>query len=479
MTIEKSGISLKPSDYKRMDSLINERIKRLKLKSFSEYIEYLKSNTAKNEWEELINEMTVPETYFFRDVNQCNALKNYILPALIKSKKEKEIRIWSAGCSTGEEVYTIAIIIARSIPDFKLWNIKLIGTDINQKSIEKAKKGIYTKNSFRGVNEEIIEGYFNKTGQGWKIKELVRSQVQLGRFNLKLDDSCLFPYKYSGFDVIFCRNVFIYFEKKMIQNILKGFYNSLLPNGYLILGHSEASLSPKKLFRPIRTNNTFVYTRPGPEVQLKQKIPPESIRNSKIPSSAAGQTLKYQRKKPPAGNPQLPASYSQTETHLSIIYQKALSLYSLKKYSEAEAELDSFFTRDDTSVEILLLASLIRINLGDFKRAISYVYMAQQKNEFLPEAHFILGLIHENENDYQGAIKEYQSVLFLNNNFFLSYFRLGHLYRKIEKRENSVRSFKSALSVIESEDEEKIRLLSGGFSKKNLEDICRRGIQES
>ena len=464
---EKSGIRLEPRDHKRMAHLAKERAKTLRLKPLREYIKYLKSGNDIAELDELINKITVPETYFFRDSNQYDALRHYILPKLLASKKENKISIWSAGCSTGEEAYTIAVIIAWSIPDLRLWDIKIIGTDINRISIEKAKEGVYTKNSFRGVKEELVNGYFVETTKGMKIKEPMRSLVRFETFNMKLDEGAIFPDKYRKFDIVFCRNVLIYFEKEVIRNIFNGFRNSLLPGGYLILGHSEASLAPRELFDPVRTNDTYIYQRRDGVFGNRE-------------SGIGNRSTKYQisKSQPETRNPKIgtQSTKHKAQNSYNSHYKKVLSLYFEERYTDAEVELEKLMIRHNVGVDGMLLAALIKINLGNFGNAMDYVEKIRQKDEFLPDAHFIIGLIHENENDYEQAVKAYEAALFLDGKFFLSHFRLGHLYGKTGKTEESVHAFKNALVVIKAEDDDKIRLLSGGFTRESLEDICERGI---
>ena len=497
--VKQLGIRLGSRDYNRIKKIVKERTKRLKFKSSHEYITHLSLKTDIDEWEEFTNNITVPETYFFRDINQYNALKNYILPDLEKScftgkKKDKKIKIWSAGCSTGEEALTTAIILTESIPKGKHRDMKIIGTDINRSSIEKAKNGVYTKNSFRGVGHKIVEKYFTETSRGFKIKEAVKRLVQYEIFNLKLGDVASFPIKYSGFDVIFCRNVLIYFEENIIKNIFKGFYNALVPGGYLVSGHSEAALVPMELFKPIQTDNTFIYLHKAPARQSLKT----ATRSSKpetgslyIAADVIADVISNDKRsafkmpKSKTGDPQQTDNGKQSATRESQIvsnknsfYLKALELYFKEKYPEAEGEITNLMIRNDVGIDGLLLAALISMNLDNFEKAVFYVRRLHQKDEFLPEAYFIFGLIHESKNDYTQAVRAYQTALFLNENFFLSYFRLGHLYHKSGKDIDSQRAFKNALKATQPEKEEKIRLLSGGFSFKSLKDICRNRINQ-
>lgn len=482
---KKIGIRLEPRKYKHIASRLRRRAK-IKFKSFNQYIQFLESDDAAAEWEELIDEITVPETYFFRDTNQCHALKDYILNGLINSKQDRKLRIWSAGCSTGEEAYTIAIIVAQAIPGFKRWDIQIVGTDINRRSIEKARKGIYSEKSFRGMSrEETSNQFFNKKIDGMCVRDSIKSLVRFGVSNLSQDEESIFPNIYSDFDVIVCRNVFIYLEENVVNNILLRFYNSLLPNGHLILGHSEGSFFLKKKFKPIRTNDIFIYERKETAFHEMGVAPPiiRHGQNRQWSMKTEEQVFSNSQKKvtenrqSSMGTPPNSHSRFNKKAAGSSNYQKALALYFQKKYSLAEEEIASLLKKDDDNVEGLILASLIRINLGDLKKAITSINKVQEIDEFLPDAHFISGIIHENENNYEEAIRAYKAALFLDEEFFLSYFMLGCLYRKTGKTADSILFFKNALSVIGSKEEEKVRLLAGGFTKKVLENLCTKGIE--
>ncbi|MDY6843792.1 MAG: CheR family methyltransferase [Thermodesulfobacteriota bacterium] len=479
---EKVGLRLEPRDYKRVVSQVSKRVKKLRLKKFSEYARFLSTGNATAEWEELINEITVPETYFFRDKNQCDVLRDHILVGFSRSKREKRLRIWSAGCSTGEEAYTAAIIITQAIPDYKLWNIEIIGTDINQKSIEKARKGIYSKKSFRGVSEEIVDRYFNKKASGMSVNDPLRSLVKFSTFNMKLDEGFLFPYRYHEFDLIICRNVLIYFEKMTAKNILRGFYDSLQQDGYLLLGHSETSFDLKEMFQQIRLNDTFIYRKREPASHSQKSTvltthkemwrQADRVKGGDWVSVHRHPAINKKRTLTNGFQPHVSSFSSEIRNTISVHYQNALTLYFQERFLEAESEIKVFLTHDSECIEGLLLASLIQINLGNFCHAKKCVQKIQQKDEFFPDAYFILGMIHESENNYGEAIRAYQSALFLNGNFFLAYFMLGYLYQKIGKIADSVHSFKNALKVIEAESEERVRLLSGGFSKRSFGEIC-------
>lgn len=199
---------------------------------------------AAAEWQALIQLVTVPESYFFRDQGQFSLLRNYVIPELLKRKSlntegSRTLRIWSAGCSTGEEVYSLAILVNELIPEAHAWNIIIVGTDINQASLEQANSGIYPQWSFRSIDSTLWKRYFRQHQQDWKIDPTLRSKVTFQLGNLVQDDYPSFNSGMYDFDLILCRNVFIYFEAQAIAHVLNKFYNTLAPQGYLLTGHTE------------------------------------------------------------------------------------------------------------------------------------------------------------------------------------------------------------------------------------------------
>jgi len=465
--LEKSGIELMPRDKNRVALAVDERRKIQKAKSFKDYINIL--NYQHSEFNKLICDITVPETYFFRDNNQCNAFKNHIIPALIKTKKKRILKIWSAGCSTGEEAYTIALII-KSIPDLARWNVKIIGTDINEMSLKKARKGVYTRNSFRGCESLKKSEDFIKKPEGWAVKDYIKDFVNFQMYNIKLNKEELFLNKYNDFDIIFCRNVFIYLQKDIYQNILKGFYNSLNKNGFLILGHSEVSMYIKKLYKQLRINNTFIYSKKN--IEASEKV--ESVKKTQKKLICNKEKSRIQiAKKNYTENSE---NVKKQENSESYTYSDAVLLYHAKDYVKANKIIAGLLKINKCIPDYFMLAALIQINLKNNKKSIEYIQKIKKIDEFSPEIYFLTGIINESEKKIKEAIKSYKTAVFLDNNFFMSYVRLGYLYNTIGQAEASVKSFQAALNVIKYSDEKKISLLSGGFSKKSLESICHKSI---
>jgi chemotaxis protein methyltransferase CheR len=205
--------------------------------------------------------LTTNETYFFREEYQLKAFSEEILPELIQQRKnDKRLRIWSAGCSSGEEAYTIGILI-RENSAFADWNVEIFGNDISRRMLKNARQGNYSKSSFRTMNAYYLNKYFRREGERYQIiDDKLRSIVNFGQLNL-VDEEML---KLVGnVDIVFCRNVLIYFDMAVRLRVLKTFYDKLYDKGYLLLGHSESLFNISTDFEAVNLKNDMVYRKPS------------------------------------------------------------------------------------------------------------------------------------------------------------------------------------------------------------------------
>lgn len=244
-----------------LEKRLSRRVENYLLNNFEDYYHFLMYDKRRDEeLTSVIEILTVNETYFFREFSQLKALSDEIIPEIGERKKDrKRLRIWSAGCSTGEEPYTIAILILEKnlMPE---WEIEILGSDINQKVLHAARRGIYRKNSFRSIDDHYVRKYFTDEGEGnYRIVDPVRSLVNFSLLNL-VDP---FKVKFVGkMDVIFCRNVIIYFDRDTKKKVINNFYDRLTEEGYLLLGHSESLMNISTDFMLRHFKNDLVYQKP-------------------------------------------------------------------------------------------------------------------------------------------------------------------------------------------------------------------------
>jgi len=260
---EKAGIHFEDRKIAFVKRRIFERMNKLKIQSATDYYRLLRfSDREGKEFQNLINLLTTNETYFFREFYQLEVFGEVLLPEL-EQKRDKEgfhkIKIWSAGCSTGEEPYTLAIIVKEILDNYKIWDIEILATDIDENVLNKANRGIYDKRSIKDVPIPYLEKYFIKVGGNYKIKDEIKKMVKFEKLNLFDTPNMI---KKKNFDFIFCRNVLIYFDDESRRKVINLFFNSLNHNGYIFLGHSESINRITTVFKMRKIKDTIIYFKP-------------------------------------------------------------------------------------------------------------------------------------------------------------------------------------------------------------------------
>jgi chemotaxis protein methyltransferase CheR len=231
----------------------------LGFKSFSEYIQFFKYGPeSEKEPSKMISLLTNTETYFFREVSQLNVFRDFLLPEFRKEKitrNEKKIKILSAGCSTGEEVYTLAMLIFESGKFFWGWDVEIIGMDINEKAIKVARDGAYYERSFRMTNLEYKKRFFTPNSGDFLAKDSIKRMTSFISGNIAITMTM------KDLDAIFCRNVLIYFSEEKIKTAINNLHKSLRPGGYLLLGHSETLIGIFEGFETRRFPGAIIYKK--------------------------------------------------------------------------------------------------------------------------------------------------------------------------------------------------------------------------
>lgn len=243
-----------------LERRLSRRVRTHHFSTFREYYRYLLYHSNRDqELASIIDIITVNETYFFREQNQLKTLSEEILPEILRTNKDKKkLRIWSAGCSTGEEPYTVAMLVIEKAR-FRDWDIEIFGSDINQRVLQVARSGAYRKNSFRTTDPYFLRRYFREENGLSKISDNVKQYVNFTHLNL-LDP---FKVKLVGtMDIIFCRNVLIYFDHPSRKKVIEMFYERLVDGGYLLLGHAESLINLSTAFTLRHFKYDMVYQKP-------------------------------------------------------------------------------------------------------------------------------------------------------------------------------------------------------------------------
>ncbi|UJR78817.1 CheR family methyltransferase [Sandaracinus amylolyticus] len=240
---------------------LRDRLRALDLPDFTAYYHHLRYHpSAQAELEDAVEALVTNETYFFREEYQLRAFRNDLLPAIHEqalARGTKRIMLWSAGCSTGEEVYTLAILVARS-GLFDGWDVRVFGNDISRRVLATARRAVYPPSSFRAMPPEYAEFFVEEEG-GMRVIPRIRAMCQFGHLNLLDGDKTTLL---GRVDAIFCRNVLIYFDTTSRKKVIDTFYERLHPGGHLLLGHSESLLHVSTAFELAHLSSDMVYRRP-------------------------------------------------------------------------------------------------------------------------------------------------------------------------------------------------------------------------
>lgn len=260
---EKSGMYFSEAKKYLVEDRIARRMTHLNINKVENYLYFLKYDSGREEeLKKLFDEVTTNETYFYRNIPQIEAFQNHTISEIIDEKNKKgdyTLRIWSAACSSGEEPYTLAIILREKLGlSFKKWKIVIMATDISNAILDKAKAAVYNKNSLRNISPISVKRCFSEKDGSYYLKPEIKSMVTFQNLNLieRMKMRMI-----RNVDVIFCRNVLIYFDVNSKKQVISSLYNSLSNNGYLFIGHSESLHGISKSFKLVHLKNTMVYKK--------------------------------------------------------------------------------------------------------------------------------------------------------------------------------------------------------------------------
>jgi len=263
LIFEKSGITLNDGKKELVRTRLGSKLRKGGFESFKEYYNYVVEDSTGEELITLLDAISTNLTSFFREINHFSYLRNHIVPEIMGKKKgdsAKELRAWSAGCSSGEEPYSLAFTMTDILQGNKSWDVKLLATDISTKVLGRAARGVYTEEQVKTVPKDMASKFLEKTVEDgdrlYRVKPEIKRLIQFKRFNLMTPT---FPFK-RGFDFIFCRNVMIYFDKPTQQVLINKFFGSLVEGGYLLIGHSESLTGVQHRFKYMQPT---IYKKPN------------------------------------------------------------------------------------------------------------------------------------------------------------------------------------------------------------------------
>jgi chemotaxis protein methyltransferase CheR len=427
---------------------------------------FLATEPTRGQIETLASHLTIGETYFFREPLSFQALASIVLPPLIEARRKAGtpyLRIWSAACSTGEEAYSVAMLLDRLVPDIQEWNITILATDINPRSLRRALDGVYGEWSFRGTDTVLRERYFERKDGRYSIIPRIRRMVSFTYHNLAED---LYPSVTSNtnaMDIIFCRNVLMYFSFDRARQVVGNLYNSLVEGGWLVASSVEGST---ELFSPFVNAQipgaTFYRKQDGP---IKQDAPaPLPLPPSPSPASVSPHSPSV-----PQATPAPPPS----PTALPELLEATQSLYQQGRYREAIGQLMAHQTLIERDGGALTLLARLHANEGRLEEAEHWCRRALAADRLTPERHYLMAMISQELGNAKVAAEALRSTLFLDPGFVLAHFALARLALAEGRVPEARRHYRNTLELLRRYTPEDTLPESDGLTVGRLTEIIR------
>ncbi len=420
----------------------------------------------------LARQLTIGETYFFRDENQFTILETDVLPGLIRSRRatERRLRIWSAGCASGEEPYSVAILLTRLIPDLADWNVTILATDVNSQFLGKASQGAYTDWSFRSAPSWLKQRYFHPNKEGlFQLLPRIKKMVTFSYLNLAEDAYPTLLSNTNAIDLIICRNVLMYFTPAMAQKVIHKFHRSLAEGGWLLVAPSETSHILFSSFSTVEFSGAFLYRKATDNEPLPSFYPFDSSLDSILEHHAEPETVP-ENAHCSAVNIHPPEMVEQPNN----AYDEALTLYNDGRYSDATDKLTSLLS-DSLVVDARSLTLLTRAyaNAGKLREALTCCEQAIAADRLVPSLYYLRATILHEQNQLEEAAASLKQALYLDPDFVLGHFALGNhaLTRGLHKQAR--KHFDNALRVLARHSPEEVLPESDGITAGRLAEIIQ------
>lgn len=473
-----SGIYLEESKLDSLRISLVTRATRLGYKNLTEYYSALERD--EHEFNELLNLVTINETSFFRFPQQFDALRERVLPEIMAAKPatNRVLRCWSAGCSTGEEPYSVAMTLIDMGLQGSGWKPQVLGTDVSTKALAHAKAGVYGKRAMMNVPADVVRRHYDPSPKGdYRINDRVRSLVDFGYHNLIKE-----PYPLSlmgNWDVIFCRNVTIYFRLESTRRVVSNFYDSLNEGGYLFVGHSETLTSINEDFEAIETGGVFLYRKPRSRRLFTFGQSPSPGAAAPAPRSVAARSRTgraVDAAEVPAVLPREPAE------DLASSPAELLEIARARLREGQPAEVTALVARilkaDSNNAEAHLLSAYVHADSGEYDEALAACHRALAINPLLPVARYILGIIYQRQGDQVHAISELKKTIYIDADFALAHLNLANIYKAQRKWQAAAKEYENALKALKKSPEGDWTEFSGGFQADLLAKTCERSLLE-
>jgi len=437
----------------------------------------------------LAAELTVGETYFFRHSEQFNALCEVVLPERAAAKpRGGTLRLLSVGCASGEEPYTLAILLQERGYDAR-FKVEITALDLNPESLHKARRGSYSAWSLRETPPDVRARWFEAVDQKFRIVPAAREAVQFYEHNLAKGSSELLSR--GSYDVVFCRNVLMYFTPEHAAAIVQRLARALLPGGFLFLGHAETLRELSQSFHLHHTHNTFYYQRKDVLPTSDDGVPRAVAAHAAPVATASGsewvgdwleavqasseRIRKLSDAQPERTPPGPPAALTALLGRTDL--RRPLELLQTERFSEALASLPQSPAAIAADPTALLLRAALLTHQGDLAPAEAACRQLLELDQLNAGAHYLLALCCERREDLSVAAEHARTAVYLDAGFAMPHLHLGLMARRRRDTEAARRELGQALWLLEREEPARLLLFGGGFTRAALLKLCRSELE--
>jgi chemotaxis protein methyltransferase CheR len=451
-------------DDSRRDSLgyaLGERIPRTEFTDVTPYLDHVMSPDGVEERQHLLDEVTIPETYFFRNPPQIRALGRQVLPELVRANAEsKRLVIWSAGCSTGEEPYTVAMLLLELIPDIRDWDVRIIATDVSQRALSAARRGRYGQRSVQLADAERVGRFFDFENGDYVVKPEVRALVSFRHHNLVTDPS---PFFNREIDLVLCRNVTIYFNRETTRGLMDRFHRSLTDGGYLFLGHAETLWQITDAFRLVTLGDAFVYRRIDPP-KVERRIGLGTLKAFGWRAGAGPGPVEAPEPSVPQQSPPFvpPANPARLLSRLQIPVREPQPV--IPAPGPAAPLVDYLPSLQRVHAELAAGRYLLAAEMAESLAA---------HEPLLAEAHYLRGMALCNQGRDRDALESLRKAVYLDANAGFAHFLLAGALARLGEDAAAAQSYRAAAETLGRRAGDAVAAELGGRSIAELIVLCR------
>jgi chemotaxis protein methyltransferase CheR len=432
---------------------IASRLEHLEVSDCASYLELLeRGDDAEAELDALTEQLTIGETYFFRHQEAFNALRDIVLPDLIRrNESRRRLRIWSAGCSIGAEAYSLSILLKRDLAELvRDWEITILGTDINRKYLATARNGQFEEWATRSTPAEIKRAFFMPREKSWCIKPEFQAGVSFEYHNLVKHPFPSLLHNLFAFDLILCRNVMIYFSPDINRRIIQQFEGCLTGGGWLLVGHAESNLEWYRSFRTVESDGAVLY----------QKVDPESVQPERMAPALTPKEIAVSR---PAACSIRPAAYEPLPRPRQIACGNG----------QGRAPASAPRAVPSTIADIRMLADQGQLEAA--QRGCEQLLKSDQLN---PTVHFYQALIFEQMGRHQETEAALKRAIYLDRRHLAAHYYLGVILQQQGERGRADQSFRNLLALLSPLDHGRLVPDADELTVAELEDLTRAHLDE-